>query len=155
MPTRADLAERVIMKNATLARAKDVFSNDVYSMLTKSCANCDYEFSSSSFVAVDGAIFFCLTCYMEKFALTPKNFSKVLKVFIGCENCGFSSSAHALQYDHTNHAEKYRTKSGKIIHPSDLFRTCSVAVFVAEVAKCVIRCANCHAVKTARERGLE
>lgn len=143
------------MKNAKIGRASDVFSNDVYDFNSKSCAKCDFDFSNSDFVAVDDAKIFCLTCYMSEFSLTPRNFSKVLKVFIGCENCGFSSSAHALQYDHTNHAEKYRTKSGKIIHPSDLFRTCSVAVFVAEVAKCVIRCANCHAVKTARERGLE
>ena len=143
------------MKNATITRAKNAYSSDFYGFANKSCANCDTEFSPASFVAVEGAVIFCLNCYMSEFSLTPKNFSKVLKVFIGCETCGFSSSAFALQYDHTNHAEKYRTKSGKIIHPSDLFRTCSVAVFVAEVAKCVIRCANCHAIKTARERGLE
>lgn len=154
MPTRADLEKEKKM-NYSLARAKDVYSNDVYGFASKSCGNCDLDFTPVSFVAVDGAKIICLTCYMTEFSLTPRNFSKVLKVFIGCENCGFSSSAHALQYDHTNHAEKYRTKSGKIIHPSDLFRTCSVSVFVAEVAKCVIRCANCHAIKTARERGLE
>ena len=154
MPTRADQEKEKTMKEATLARAKDVYSNDVYSMLTKSCAKCDYDFSNSDFIAVDGSMIFCLNCYMVENKLTAKDFSKTLKTLIGCESCGYSRHSFALQYDHTNHAEKYRTKSGKIIHPSDLFRTCSNFIFSAEVAKCVIRCANCHAEKTARERGL-
>ena len=140
---------------ATLARASKVYSSDFYLMLDKSCANCDKDLSPADFVAIDGAKVFCLNCFMVENNLTPKQFSKVLKSVIGCENCGFSKSAFALQYDHINHATKYTTKSGKKINPSDLFYSCAVAVFVAEVAKCVIRCANCHAIKTAKERGLE
>jgi hypothetical protein len=143
------------MKNATITRAKSAFASDFYNMLTKSCANCDTEFLSSDFVAIDDAKIFCVSCFMISAKISPKDFSKILKSQVGCEICGFSASAFALQYDHTNHAEKYRTKSGKIVEPSDLFRTCSVSVFVAEISKCVIRCANCHAIKTARERGLE
>ena len=130
---------------ATLARAKE----------NKSCANCDKDLSPADFVAIDGAKVFCLNCFMVENNLTPKQFSKVLKSVIGCENCGFSKSAFALQFDHIDHSTKYKTKSGKKINPSDLFYSCAVAVFVAEVAKCVIRCANCHAIKTAKERGLE
>lgn len=140
---------------ATLARASKVYSSDFYLMLDKSCANCDYDFSSADYVAIDGSKIICLNCFMLENNLTPRDFSKVLKSAIGCENCGFSKSAFALQYDHTDHATKYKTKSGKRISPSDLFYACSVAVFVAEIAKCVIRCANCHAIKTAKERGLE
>ena len=139
------------MKEATITRAKEVYST--LSLSDKLCAKCDTEFSSVDFVAVDGALVVCLNCYMLEMNLSAKEFSKSLKTLIGCESCGYARHSFALQYDHTNHATKYRTKSGKIIHPSDLFRTCSVAVFVAEVAKCVIRCANCHAEKTARERG--
>ena len=140
---------------ATLARASQAFSSDFYSMINKACANCDKDLSPADFVAIDGAKVFCLKCFMVENNLTPKQFSKVLKSVIGCENCGFSKSAFALQYDHIDHATKYKTKSGKKINPSDLFYSCAVAVFVAEVAKCVIRCANCHAIKTAKERGLE
>ena len=130
---------------ATLARAKE----------NKSCANCAKDLFPADFVAIDGAKVFCLNCFMSENNLTPKQFSKVLKSVIGCENCGFSKSAFALQFDHIDHSTKYKTKSGKKINPSDLFYSCAVAVFVAEVAKCVIRCANCHAIKTAKERGLE
>lgn len=142
------------MKNATIARAKDAYSSDFYGMTSRDCDSCDLVFTPSDFVAIDGAVITCLACYMDSAKLSAKEFSKTLKTLIGCESCGYSRHSFALQYDHTNHAEKYRTKSGKLIHPSDLFRTCSSAVFSMEVSKCVIRCANCHAEKTARERGL-
>jgi hypothetical protein len=143
------------MKEATITRAKSAYASDFYNMLTKSCANCDTDLSPADFVAIDNASIFCLSCFMTSAKISPKDFSKILKSAIGCEICGFSKSAFALQYDHTDHATKYRTKSGKIVEPSDLFRTCSVSVFIAEISKCVIRCANCHAIKTAKERGLE
>jgi hypothetical protein len=127
--------------NAKITRAQNLTS----------CANCSAILSASDFVADT----ICLNCFMVENNLTPRDFSKVLKSAIGCENCGFSKSAFALQFDHIDHATKYKTKSGKKINPSDLFYSCAVAVFVAEVAKCVIRCANCHAIKTAKERGLE
>jgi hypothetical protein len=140
MPTRADQQKEKKM-NAKLTRAQKITA----------CDNCQNVILVSDFVAGNS----CLACYMVENNFTPRQFSKLLKVSLGCESCGFSSSAFALQFDHTDHATKYRTKSGKIVEPSDLFRTCSVFVFVAEVAKCVIRCANCHAIKTAKERGLE
>lgn len=145
------------MKNATITRAENYFTNDPYNYTLKFCANCDADYSASDFVAsYDEESFktYCLACFMVGNKLNTRDFSKSLKVLVGCESCGYSRNSFALQYDHTNHAEKYRTKSGKIIHPSDLFRTCSISIFVAEVAKCAIRCANCHAEKTAKERGL-
>ena len=140
--------------NAEITRAQNAYSSDFYNMLTKSCANCDADFSPVDFVAIDGATISCLSCFITLNNYKVRDFSKVLKVSVGCEICGYSRHSFALQYDHTNHATKYRTKSGKIVEPSDLFYTCSISVFVAEVSKCVIRCANCHAEKTAKERGL-
>lgn len=144
------------MKEATLARARQAFSNDFYNSLDKACANCDTDLIPNDVVAINGASVICLSCYLTATANLReiRSFSKFLKVAIGCEACGYARHAFALQYDHINASEKYRTKSGKLVHPSDLFATCSAFVFVAEVAKCVIRCANCHAEKTAKERGL-
>ena len=142
------------MKEATLTRAKNAYSAS--SLSDKLCANCDTEFSPNDVVAIDGALIVCLNCYMTATANlhNVRTFSKFLKISIGCEDCGFASHAFALQFDHIDPATKYRTKSGKLVNPSDLFVTCSAWVFIAEVAKCVIRCANCHAIKTAKERGL-
>jgi len=80
---------------------------------------------------------------------TPaQEYATQYKLDNGCEICGYKDSAYALQFDHLDPSTKYRTKSGKIRHPSDLFRTCSLEVAKAEIAKCRVVCANCHAVYT-------
>lgn len=127
------------------------------------CGSCDSEIVGREFIVYGRSkkSFTCLVCYMNANGLTPKNFYKTLKVSVGCELlnknndiCGFNEESFALEFDHIDSSKKYRTKSGKLVEPSDLFRTCSVAVFCVEIINCDIACSNHHKIKTARERGL-
>jgi hypothetical protein len=65
-----------------------------------------------------------------------------LKVDRGCVDCGYNANPVAMEFDHV--------ESGK-------FRTLAVMVCFsneridAEVAKCVVRCANCHRRRTRQQ----
>ena len=61
-----------------------------------------------------------------------------------CVDCGFVDP-RALQFDHVR-GEK-RTEVSNLLR-----RRASIAVIKSEIDKCEVRCANCHSVKTARER---
>jgi len=64
-----------------------------------------------------------------------------LKVKMGCADCGFNKHSAALQFDHIDPATK------KFDISKSLNRTWES--ILEEIAKCVLRCANCHAIKTA------
>jgi hypothetical protein len=66
------------------------------------------------------------------------------KLQAGCTDCGYRKHAVALHFDHRDASLK-RADVSKLV-------ACSAATVWAEVAKCDVRCANCHAVKT-HERG--
>jgi len=69
----------------------------------------------------------------------------MIKVASGCIDCGYAAHAAALQFDHTG-----QDKKGNV---SDLIRSdYSWATIMAEINKCDIRCANCHAVKTSHRK---
>lgn len=57
----------------------------------------------------------------------------------GCMDCGFKTHFAALQMDHTG------TKSAEI---SDLRNSLKKLQKEIEDGQCVVRCANCHAIKT-------
>jgi hypothetical protein len=63
-----------------------------------------------------------------------------IKMERGCIDCGYAAHPAALDFDHRDPA----TKSFGI--GSSLVRTW--VLIEAEVAKCDVRCANCHRVKT-------
>jgi hypothetical protein len=69
------------------------------------------------------------------------------KVEQGCVYCGYNSHPSALQLDHIDPETKYKTKNGKRLNPGELVRY-SQAILFAEVRKCRVLCANCHAVHT-------
>ena len=73
-----------------------------------------------------------------------------IKTTRGCEVCGFNAHPAALQFDHIDPATKYRTKAGKVVHPSDMIKgnRYSLATVMLEIAKCRVLCANCHAIHT-------
>ena len=68
--------------------------------------------------------------------------------------CGYNTHPAALQFDHIDPATKYRTKAGNVVHPSDMIKgnRYGLATVMAEIAKCRILCANCHAVHTHTEQ---
>jgi hypothetical protein len=70
-----------------------------------------------------------------------------IKLERGCIDCGFRAHPAALQFDH-------RDPNDKVAGVSFLaMRSAPWAVIEAEIAKCDVRCANCHAIRTA-ERGV-
>lgn len=84
--------------------------------------------------------------------LSNREITDTLKTLAGCELCGYNADPRALQFDHVDPATKYRTKAGKVVHPSDLIKgnRYSLKTVLAEIAKCRVLCANCHAVHTHR-----
>lgn len=85
---------------------------------------------------------------------TSRSITNRIKVERGCEECGFNAHPAALQFDHIDPATKYRTKSGKIVHPSDMIKGGRYALetILAEIHKCRVLCANCHAIYTHTEQ---
>ena len=69
---------------------------------------------------------------------------RALKLLRGCEDCGYDENADALQFDHARGNKKYTMSSLAMI--------LGAPTFVTELAKCDVRCANCHAIKTAQRR---
>ena len=67
-----------------------------------------------------------------------------LKLERGCADCGYNAHPAALEFDHLPEYEKEFT-----IGPSIRL---SWEKLEAEIAKCEVVCANCHAVRTAERR---
>lgn len=61
----------------------------------------------------------------------------------GCIDCGYNKDARALDFDHTDPSLKYQGIS-------EMVSNRSWAKILEEVAKCEIRCSNCHRIKTFR-----
>ena len=59
-----------------------------------------------------------------------------LKVLEGCADCGFNKWPEALDFDHKPSADKEFNISQRLMY--------SATKLKAEIAKCVVRCANCH-----------
>jgi hypothetical protein len=69
----------------------------------------------------------------------------------GCYKCGYASNYSALSFGHIDPSTKYRSRTGRIVQPSELFdqgREYSDKVIMAEIAKCRVICANCHMEET-------
>jgi|TARA_Y100000034_G_scaffold25910_1_gene30932 hypothetical protein len=65
----------------------------------------------------------------------------------GCNNCGYNDNPYALQFHHIN-------KFNKINSVSCIWRTSynQWKKIKNEIRKCIVLCANCHAVETYKER---
>lgn len=61
-----------------------------------------------------------------------------------CVDCG-ENDPIVLEFDHIEPAQKYRTISNMKSYPVDKIQS--------EIAKCEVRCANCHRRKTAIQFG--
>lgn len=66
----------------------------------------------------------------------------IIKIEIGCKDCGFNLHPRALEFDHISD-----NKKGNV---SNLIRSdYSWQTILEEIQKCEVVCANCHAIRTA------
>jgi len=72
-----------------------------------------------------------------------KEWLREVKLSSGCVDCGYREFPEALHFDHVDPS----TKSFSMSRSFDSGWT----ALKLEVAKCVVRCANCHAVRSRRE----
>lgn len=63
-----------------------------------------------------------------------------IKLSRGCLDCGYNRAPEALHFDHRDPKEKSFTISGNL--------TTNWGKVLLEIAKCDVRCANCHAIRT-------
>lgn len=64
------------------------------------------------------------------------------KLAAGCFDCGYNADAVALDFDHVQ---------GEKSSPIGAGGTRKWSTILAEIDKCVVRCANCHRIKTHRK----
>lgn len=70
------------------------------------------------------------------------------KVSKGCYDCGYNAHGVALDFDHLNPADKRFNISHRLCNSA-------LPLLFKEIRKCVIRCANCHRIKTLEENQFE
>lgn len=73
--------------------------------------------------------------YYDKISREYKN---NVKLSIGCQRCGYNEYACALDFDHINSETKVR----------DIAKIHGIEAIKAEIAKCIVLCANCHRIVT-------
>lgn len=67
--------------------------------------------------------------------------AQIIKLNNGCIDCGYREHAVALQFDHV--------QDNKKMNVSNMIRSdYGWSTIKDEIAKCEVRCANCHAVMT-------
>jgi len=71
-------------------------------------------------------------------------FIDAYKLDRGCVDCGYSENAAALDFDHIDPSEKAGTIARMFTYTRQRL--------LAELAKCEVRCANCHRIKTVRAK---
>jgi hypothetical protein len=72
-------------------------------------------------------------------------FIDAIKLERGCADCGYNTHPAALQFDHLPRYEKKHSVA-------QMANNINMDALIAEIAKCEVVCANCHAVRTARRR---
>lgn len=83
--------------------------------------------------------------YSRNKAIATKAWLDYIKLKHGCIDCGYSTYAVALDFDHIDPTTKSFNVSQR--------RQISKERLLTEIAKCVVRCANCHRVHTQRLNG--
>ncbi len=80
--------------------------------------------------------------FQREWRTRKKRWYQALKATLKCERCGFSHPA-ALQFHHRGNKDR---EVSRMVNSN-----CSVEDILAEIAKCDVPCANCHALEHAVE----
>lgn len=67
---------------------------------------------------------------------------RAYKLLNGCRDCGYDENADALEFDHVRGTKRYSVPTA--LASDNRLRE--------EIAKCEVRCANCHSIKTLTNR---
>lgn len=93
---------------------------------------------------------YCSTCARQRnkesvqaHRANKRQFMQDLKLWLGCADCGFRGHPEALQFDHISGIKIFSPSAGATTSWSKLF---------AELDKCEVVCANCHAIRTHSRR---
>lgn len=125
-------------------------------MTEKTCSTCGVTKALTEFYRnhkqPDGHLKHCKTCFKAKYgegiAARSKQCRKALqdiKMARGCADCGYNKHPAALQFDHL-------PEHVKLMQVSMMGTGVRKERLEAEIAKCEVVCANCHAVRTAERR---
>lgn len=84
--------------------------------------------------------------YSEAWRSERREKLSAIKLAAGCADCGYAEHSEALQFDHLPGTHKLFAIANAMSEgrPWDLIE--------AEISKCEVVCANCHAVRTADRR---
>jgi hypothetical protein len=74
-------------------------------------------------------------------ALAAQRTRRDYKLEHGCVSCGFQAHHAALHFDHVEGKKEINISTAKSIEQAK-----------QEIAKCVVRCANCHSIRHFEER---
>lgn len=66
-----------------------------------------------------------------------------IKLECGCEHCGYDENPTALQFHHVDKSTKKFTISANV--HGNIMR------ILREIEKCIVLCANCHAIEEQRQ----
>ena len=80
----------------------------------------------------------------KKTSIRNKAFMKRVKLFLGCQLCGYKEHACTLQFDYIDPKNKLR-----IISTMQWY---TIKSLKNEMRKCRVLCANCHAVHSEVQR---
>lgn len=83
--------------------------------------------------------------YAHKKARRLDSVCKFIKLWYGCRDCGYRDHPEALDFDH-------RPDEVKLFNIARSRNSHGLNAVLVEIAKCDVRCANCHRVKTAERR---
>jgi hypothetical protein len=81
----------------------------------------------------------------KKYYSWKRELIQSIKLASGCVDCGYKAHPEALHFDHLPQFEK-KFGIGAKVHGKGKDE------LLAEINKCEVRCANCHAIKTAERR---
>lgn len=82
---------------------------------------------------------------VNKFRKVRRERIAQIKTEAGCADCGYNAHPSALHFDHLPGQEKLFHIAGNLTGKWEHIE--------AEMAKCEVVCANCHAIRTAARRG--
>lgn len=82
------------------------------------------------------------TATQRRFTVSRRKWLQAEKVRRGCVDCGYNAHPVALDFDHVCGDKKFNLS--RVTH--------SIEAITAELEKCVVRCSNCHRIRTAEAR---